>query len=242
MNALCANATGTHLRIGAARVPRHRRASRRFSVAATREAGRACDQVQAPRPPQGAGPTSPHPVARARTRSARSRAARSWWRWPEAVASIRRKMRSPAASTVSLPSTMPPQSMSMSSCCFEPQRGVGGQLQAGRRRAAVGRPAAGGEADQVGAAGHLAGGRHRVVARRVHVDEAAGGDGSANSRPRRPGGAALGDGAQALLQDGGQPAGLVAGRRVVVHLHAVARGVGLPPARCGPAACRPPLG
>jgi hypothetical protein len=43
------------------------------------------------------------------------------------------------------------------------------------------------------------------------------------------GGAALGDGPRRLLQDGGQPAGLVAGRRVVVHLHLVAPRVGLPP-------------
>ena len=44
------------------------------------------------------------------------------------------------------------------------------------------------------------------------------------------GGAALGDRAQRLLEDRGQPAGLVAGRGVVVHLAVVARGVVLPPA------------
>ena len=44
------------------------------------------------------------------------------------------------------------------------------------------------------------------------------------------GGAALGHRAERLLEDRGEPAGLVAGRRVVVHLVAVARGVVLPPA------------
>src|SRR3546814_11519438 len=44
------------------------------------------------------------------------------------------------------------------------------------------------------------------------------------------GGAALGGSAQRLLQDGGEAAGLVAGRGIVVHLAAVAPDVVLPPA------------
>src|SRR5690606_22104344 len=43
------------------------------------------------------------------------------------------------------------------------------------------------------------------------------------------GGAALGDRPQRLLQDGGEPAGLVAGRGIVVHAAVVAGGVVLPP-------------
>ena len=73
--------------------------------------------------------------------------------------------------------------------------------------------------------------RHRVVAGRVHEHEAL--------RGHRLGvlvdvdqvrGAALGHRAQRLLEDRGEAAGLVARRRVVVHLAAVARGVVLPPA------------
>src|SRR5437764_13699685 len=53
-----------------------------------------------------------------------------------------------------------------------PQHRVRRELERWRGRAAVGGAASGGEADHVGAAGHLAGGTHRVVAGRVHVDEA----------------------------------------------------------------------
>src|SRR3954452_18557719 len=53
-----------------------------------------------------------------------------------------------------------------------PQRRVGGDLQRRRGRAAIGRTASRGEADHVAAACHLAGGADRVVAGRVHVDEA----------------------------------------------------------------------
>src|SRR4029077_1005977 len=42
-------------------------------------------------------------------------------------------------------------------------------------------------------------------------------------------GAALGGRAERLLQNGGEPARLVAGRGIVVHLAAVALAVGLPP-------------
>src|ERR1700682_219975 len=53
-----------------------------------------------------------------------------------------------------------------------PQRGVGGELQRWRRRAAIGGAAPGGKADHVGAAGDLPRCRDRVIAGSVHVDEA----------------------------------------------------------------------
>ena len=74
------------------------------------------------------------------------------------------------------------------------------------------------------------GGRHRVVARRVHVDEALRGHRLGVfvdvDEVRR---AALGDRAQRLLEDRRQAAGLVARRRIVVHLALLARRVVLPP-------------
>src|SRR5690606_1254895 len=108
---------------------------------------------------------------------------------------------------------------------------VGGELYRGHGLAAVGRAAAGGEAEHVRAARHLARRRHRVVAGRVHIDEALAVDalGIAVDAAQR-GGAALGDGAERLFQDGGEAAGLVAGGGVVVHLAAVAAGIVLPPA------------
>ena len=54
---------------------------------------------------------------------------------------------------------------------------VGGELDRRRGLAAVGRAAARGEADDVAAAGDLAGDGDRVVAGRVHEDEALRGDG-----------------------------------------------------------------
>ena len=175
--------------------------------------------------------TSSRRWSTARIRPRRSRTLRSWSFCPDAVSRISWKKRSPASWIVSVPSMIVPQLMSMSSSWCDEERRVGRELERGRGLAAVGRAAPGGEADHVGAAGHLAGRRHRVVARRVHVDEAL-------RRHRlgvfvdvdQVGGAALGHRAQRLLEDGGEAARLVAGRGVVVHLVAVARGVVLPPA------------
>src|ERR1700733_12359338 len=50
-------------------------------------------------------------------------------------------------------------------------RRVGGELDRGRGLAAEHAAATGGEADEIGAAGDLAGGRDRVVAGRVHEDK-----------------------------------------------------------------------
>src|SRR5262249_59623466 len=95
---------------------------------------------------------------------------------------------------------------------------VGGKLDRRGGLAAVGRAAPGREAQQVAAAGHLAGRRHRIVAGRVHVDEALGRDrlGVAIDLVER-GGAALGGGAQRLLENGGEAPGRVVGTWVVVH-------------------------
>ena len=118
----------------------------------------------------------------------------------------------------------------MSSIILLVDVGVGGDLDRGRRLAAIGRAAAGGEAEDVGAARHLAGRRDRIVAGRVHEHEALLGhrvgiviDGIERRR------AALGRRAERLLEDRRQPAELVAGRGIVVHLHVVAGGVVLPP-------------
>src|SRR5258705_8297044 len=103
------------------------------------------------------------------------------------------------------------------------QRRVGGEFQRGRGLAAVGRTASGSEANQVGAARNLAGRRHRIETRRVHIDKTARGH-----RLRilidldKIGGAALGHRAERFFQDSSESAGLVAGRRIVVHLVAVA--------------------
>eukprot|EP01136_Pigoraptor_vietnamica_P022749 Opistho-1_new@6175 len=111
-----------------------------------------------------------------------------------------------------------------------PQRRVGRQLERRRGRAAIGRAAPRREADQVRAARHLARGAHGVVARRVHVDEAVRGDGlGVLVHGFEVAGAALGDRAQRLLEDGGESARLVARRGVVVHLALVDLGVVLPP-------------
>ena len=93
------------------------------------------------------------------------------------------------------------------------------------------RAAAGGEADELAAAGDLAGRGGRVVAGRVHEDEALRRDLVGVERDvgeRR--GAALGRRAERFFQDRREAAGLVAGRGVVVHLALVAGGVVLPPA------------
>ena len=108
---------------------------------------------------------------------------------------------------------------------------VGRDLDRRRGLGAEGRAAAGGEDHDLGAAGDLAGRRHRVVAGGVHEDEAGLGDGLGvliDRGQRR--GAALGGGAERFLEDRGQAACLVAGRGVVVHRAAVERGVVLPPA------------
>ena len=120
--------------------------------------------------------------------------------------------------------------MSMSSIIRRYDVVVGGELDRRRRLAAVGRAASGGEAEHVGAAGDLAGRRHGIVARRVHEDEALGGDRLGvfvDFVQRRR--AALRRRAQRFFEDGRQPAGLVAGRGIVVHFAAVARAIVLPP-------------
>src|SRR6218665_1150117 len=158
---------------------------------------------------------------------------------PEAVASTCSKMRWPMAAIVVWPSMISPQLMSMSSCCrchsaelvaslSEGEGGVG--LGRGRGRAAVGGAAPGGKADQVGPAGHLAGGADRVVARCVHVDQAVLRDRLGVFVHRlQVAGAALGDRAERFFQDRGQAARLVARRGVVVHLALVDGRVVLPP-------------
>src|SRR5262245_43828655 len=103
------------------------------------------------------------------------------------------------------------------------------QLQRRHRLAAEDRAAPGGEADHVAPARDQAGDRYRIVAGRVHEDEAARGDGLAveeHVHHRR--GAALGHAAERLLEDRRDATRLVARRRVVVHrLDAAA--VPLPP-------------
>src|SRR5205807_6078505 len=98
------------------------------------------------------------------------------------------------------------------------------------RLAAKGRTAPRGEAHDVGAARDLTGRAHRVVTRRIHEHEALLFHrlGIFVDRTHRAG-PALGGGAERLLQNGREPARLVAGRRIVVHLAAVALAVGLPP-------------
>src|SRR5262249_52495142 len=96
---------------------------------------------------------------------------------------------------------------------------VGGELDRRHRLAAEHGAAPGGEADHVAAARHQTGDRHRVVPRRVHEDEAAGGDGLAvleHVHHRR--GAALGDAAQRLLADGGDAPPLLPRARLLSHL------------------------
>ena len=111
---------------------------------------------------------------------------------------------------------------------------VGGELDRWRGFAAEDAAAAGGETHEVGATGHLAGGGDRVVAGGVHEDEAAGRHrlGVADDVDQ-VGGAGFGHGAERLLQDGGEAAGFVAGRRVGVHFGAFLGGVVLPPAHQG---------
>ena len=108
--------------------------------------------------------------------------------------------------------------------------GIGRQLQRRCRFAAKDTTAPGGEAHQIRPTRHLAGRPHRVIARRVHEDE--------TLRRHRlgiahhideVGGARLRHRAQGFFQDGGQPARLIAGRGVGVHLRPLARGVILPP-------------
>src|SRR5262245_10770247 len=111
-----------------------------------------------------------------------------------------------------------------------PKNRVGGEFERRRGRATISRAAAGGEADHVGTAGNLAGGRDRVVPRRIHVNETALGDPFGVFVDRvQVAGAALGNGAERLLENRRQPARLVAWRRVVVHFAVVDLGVVLPP-------------
>jgi hypothetical protein len=109
--------------------------------------------------------------------------------------------------------------------------GVGRELDRWRRLAAEHAAAAGGEAHQIGPARHLPGGGHRVVARRVHEHEALLRHllGIAH-HIHQIGAAGLGHGAEGFLQDGGEPAGLVAGAGVGIHLRPLAGRVILPPA------------
>src|SRR6266545_4654629 len=106
---------------------------------------------------------------------------------------------------------------------------VGGELDRGHGLAAEHRAAAGGEADEVAAAGHETGDGDGIVPRRVHEDEAARGDRLAvEEHVGHRGGTALGHAAQRLLEDRGDAARLVAGGGIVVHaLDAAA--VPLPP-------------
>src|SRR5439155_541049 len=79
-------------------------------------------------------------------------------------------------------------------------------------------------------AGYLAGGGDGIEAGGVHEYEAGGVDGfGVKEDVVEIGGAGFGDGAEGLLEDGGEAAGLVAGLRVVVDGAFVAGGVLLPP-------------
>ena len=100
----------------------------------------------------------------------------------------------------------------------------------GRRMAAEAGAAPGGEDDDIGAARNLAGRRDRVVAGRVHEDQSVPGDllGIAEDAVERRL-AALGDGAERLFEDRGQPAALVAGRGIVVDRSAMLGDMILPP-------------
>src|SRR5690606_8275515 len=106
----------------------------------------------------------------------------------------------------------------------------GGELDRGARFAAIGGPAPSREADDIAATSHLARGRNRVVAGRINEDEALGRDRlriPVNGVARRR--AALGCRTERLLENRREAARLVPGRRVVVHAHAGARRVVLPP-------------
>src|SRR6266508_3542524 len=95
---------------------------------------------------------------------------------------------------------------------------VGGELDRGHGLAAEHRAAAGGEADEVAAAGHETGDGDGIVPRRVHEDEAARGDRLAvEEHVGHRGGTALGHAAQRLLEDRGDASRLVAGGGIVVH-------------------------
>src|ERR1035437_4645160 len=93
---------------------------------------------------------------------------------------------------------------------------VGGDLDHRDGREADGAAASGGEGDQVASAGGETGQAHRVVARRIHIGEASGGDplGIFVNVDERAG-AALGHRAQTLFDNVAQAALFVAGRRVV---------------------------
>ena len=107
---------------------------------------------------------------------------------------------------------------------------IGRQLEAGRRFAAIDRAATGGEADHIGARGDLAGDRTGIITGAVHEHETLGVDRLAIAiDAAQIGGAALGKGAQRFFQNGGQAAGFVTGRGVVVHGAAIALGILLPP-------------
>src|SRR5690606_14271280 len=124
-----------------------------------------------------------------------------------------------------------------------PQLGVGRQLQRRRGRTAIGGTAARGEADEIGAARHLPRGRYGVIPRGVHEDQAARGHAfGVFVYIHQIGSAALGYGAQRLFEYGGQAAGLVAGRWVVVHLRVIARAVVFPPAQARQQLLRHSLG
>src|SRR5262245_25663109 len=106
---------------------------------------------------------------------------------------------------------------------------IGRELDRRHGLAAEHRAAPGREADDVAAAGDQPGDRHRIVARRVHEDEAARGDRLAveeyvHHRRR----AALRDAAEGFFKHRGDPSSFVTRSRVVVHrLDAAA--VPLPP-------------
>ena len=82
--------------------------------------------------------------------------------------------------------------------------GVGGDFEGWGGFAAEDGAAAGGEADDIGSAGDLAGGGDGIEAGRVHEDEAGGVDGfGVEVDLVEVGGAAFGDGAEGFFEDGG---------------------------------------
>ncbi len=140
------------------------------------------------------------------------------------------KILSPACSTVSSPSMIVPQLMSHVVGHTVVDGCVGGDFERWRWFAAEDGAAACGEADDVGSAGYLTGGGDGIEAGESMKTRPGGVDGfGVEVDIVEVGGAALGDCAEGLFQDGGEAAGLVAGLGVVVDGAAVAGGVLLPP-------------
>src|SRR5262249_42159948 len=109
-------------------------------------------------------------------------------------------------------------------------RGVDGDFDAGGGFATEDAAAAGGEDQDIGAAGDDASHANRIVAGGVHDHKAFGFHGLGITDDVDQGGtASLGDGAQGFFVDGSQAAFLVAGGGIVIDLGPKDTGVPLPP-------------